>query len=707
MLLKQTDSDSELLYSNVQGESIPFSIGDPSVIIDIIRKKIYSHPIRTMVQEYLSNAKDSCLEAGKDSSCIHVSLPTHLKPEFSIRDYGVGMSDERIREVFVQYGISTKRNSVSQLGYFGIGSKSGWAYTDSFIVESFYNGTHRQYIADIGDNKEGRLLLHNEVATDQENGVLIKIPVAPADAQEFHDSYVRATCFWKDRPQDTTVSYPSVVFNLNDDIKLYKVGMRYDKNNTLKPTVYFNANGIPFEAQGLHDRNTPSLHDLFEFCTKAHGSDNALLISIKVDPAKLGISANRESFSNQKYARTKLVEAYDKIMGYITNEFVTKKFSEYPSVYRNLDVLINFNHGFFNAKPYYIEKRWNEISLLLQKGYLSEMEYGTKYHKSIKNSVSLWHSDEFPHNIEVFLSRSKGILVRPKKGPVITPEFDKPTKKSIIRAKQQSLLDRSTAKQRSELKHTYVLFQDNMTDEEYQEIGEVAGATQYIEDYFSNVKPIKFQRPDKEPKEKGGKEKITVRKFEQGMKRDNKAVRGRSYITMDDPYIANYDGIFYGETCPLSFYRFINNPKYKFCAVYGGSNTLKKLEGLQNPKIVPIEGFSDFVINNPDMLQSYIDHWIVNSNKSTWEFLISVHKALVSQKFDLPDILSRACSFINNDLKANPQIFIKGMELKSELLDFLDAYPLLTKIKDYPPFPLNLYSHITFYMKSIDEDQIK
>jgi DNA topoisomerase VI subunit B len=130
MLLKQTDSDSELLYSNVQGESIPFSIGDPSVIIDIIRKKIYSHPIRTMVQEYLSNAKDSCLEAGKDSSCIHVSLPTHLKPEFSIRDYGVGMSDERIREVFVQYGISTKRNSVSQLGYFGIGSKSGWAYTD-------------------------------------------------------------------------------------------------------------------------------------------------------------------------------------------------------------------------------------------------------------------------------------------------------------------------------------------------------------------------------------------------------------------------------------------------------------------------------------------------------------------------------------------------------------------------------------------------
>jgi hypothetical protein len=176
---------------------------------------------------------------------------------------------------------------------------------------------------------------------------------------------------------------------------------------------------------------------------------------------------------------------------------------------------------------------------------------------------------------------------------------------------------------------------------------------------------------------------------------------------MDDPYIANYDGIFYGETCPLSFYRFINNPKYKFCAVYGGSNTFKKLEGLQNPKIVPIEGFSDFVINNPDMLQSYIDHWIVNSNKSTWEFLISVHKALVSQKFDLPDILSRACSFINNDLKANPQIFIKGMELKSELLDFLDAYPLLTKIKDYPPFPLNLYSHITFYMKSIDEDQIK
>jgi hypothetical protein len=668
-----------------------------------------------MVQEYLSNAKDSCVEAGKKSSCIEVSLPTHMKPEFSIRDYGVGMSDERIREVFVQYGISTKRSSVSQLGYFGIGSKSGWAYTDSFVVESFFNGTHRQYIADIGDNKEGRLLLHNEVATDQENGVLIKIPVAPADTQEFHDSFVRATFFWKDKPQviGTTVSYLSPVFNLDEGIKIYKVGMCYSKRNSLHPTIFFNANGIPFEAQGLHDRNIPAAHDLFDFCTKAPGSDNALMISIKVDPAKLGISANRESYSNQKYAHTKLVETYDKIMAYIKNEFITKSFNQYSAVYQNLGVLINFNHGFFNDKLYSIEKRWNETSLILKKGYLSEIEYGIKYHKSIKQSVSLWSNNESQRNTEIFLSRSKGILVKPVKGPITTPELDTLTKKALIAIKRQRLIDRSASKicppckQPPEIKHIYVLFQECMTDEEYQEMGAVAGATQYIEDYFKNIKPVRFQRPNREPKEKEDKGKITVRKFEQGMKRDSGAIRGRYQSTIDDTYINSYDGIFYGETCPLTFYKLISSSQYKFCAVYGGSSTLKKLKDLNNPKIIPIEGFSDFVKSHPDILQSFIDHWVVNTNKSAWEFLISVNKALVSQKFDVPAIIHRASSFFRSELRIGPHGYIHGAEWKSELSDFLSAYPLLTRIKEHPTLPANLYSHITFYMKSIDEGQIK
>ena len=128
MLLNQKNED--LIYSSIDGESIPFSIGDSSIIIDIIRKKIYNHPIRTMVQEYLSNAKDACIEVGKDSDAIEVTLPTSLNPQFCVRDYGVGMSDERVKDVFVRYGISTKRETNKQLGCFGIGAKSGWAYTE-------------------------------------------------------------------------------------------------------------------------------------------------------------------------------------------------------------------------------------------------------------------------------------------------------------------------------------------------------------------------------------------------------------------------------------------------------------------------------------------------------------------------------------------------------------------------------------------------
>lgn len=40
-------------------QTVEFRIGDPGKIIDILRSKIYSNPIQTLVQEYLCNARDA------------------------------------------------------------------------------------------------------------------------------------------------------------------------------------------------------------------------------------------------------------------------------------------------------------------------------------------------------------------------------------------------------------------------------------------------------------------------------------------------------------------------------------------------------------------------------------------------------------------------------------------------------------------------
>ena len=697
MLLKTTDSDSNLLFSNVQGESIPFVIGDSSVIIDIIRKKIYSYPIRTLVQEYLSNAKDSCLEAGKLSSDIQVTLPTSLLPEFTIRDFGVGMSDERIREVFVQYGISTKRQSTSQLGYFGIGSKSGWAYTDSFIVESYHQNKHRRYIADIGDNKEGRLLLFSEVETDEPNGVLIKIPVSANDIKHFNDSFIRATCFWKNKPKllYQQISYPTEIFHLEDDITFYKIERAYgSEHNKLTSTVYFNANGIPFEVKDHN--NTQTLSKLFQFC-----SEQSILMAIKVDPAKLGISANRESFSEQKYADSKLERTYNKIYKYLQNQFDIVEPALYPAVYLKLDFLIHFENDFFKNKTYFFEKRWGSVSVTIKKGHLSRIEYGIKYHKSIERRVEMLNDKGEPHKINIYLSRSKGVLFTPAKGPIRTPrDIEPPTQKALIIAKRVQIEEKMKNNIREK---SYVFFRENMSDEEYFETAAVLGATQYVEDSYKEVK-LKFQRPDKKPKK--DKEVITVRKFTIGIKRDTNAIRSNTFMDINEDNINYYDCIFYGERCSLMFYKLVNYCIPRFCVVYGSPTTLQKLADLKNPKILPIESFSDFVNSNPEIMQHYIDHWAYHKNKNLWAFLLRIKKALVSEKIDIPELFKRTFIYSNVGIQIDPHSMIKNLPKTSVLYDFLNTYPLLTRLSDYPPLGDNLYPHISFYMQSIDKGLI-
>jgi HSP90 family molecular chaperone len=37
-----------------------FKIGNEAKILEMLRKRMYAHPIRTMLQEYISNARDAC-----------------------------------------------------------------------------------------------------------------------------------------------------------------------------------------------------------------------------------------------------------------------------------------------------------------------------------------------------------------------------------------------------------------------------------------------------------------------------------------------------------------------------------------------------------------------------------------------------------------------------------------------------------------------
>ena len=197
-----------------------FGIGDASLVIHVLQN-MYSHKVRTLVQEYICNARDAHRELGNYNNDFDIVVPNALNPVFKVRDYGVGLDPERIKNVFIMYGASTKRNNNNQTGGFGIGAKSAWCYTDSFNITSYVDGIKRTYVAHLGENKCGRLDLVSEETTTERNGTCIAIAVKSQDVTEFKEAIYRAIFFWDKRPalKGELNSMPvPIMYKINDTL---------------------------------------------------------------------------------------------------------------------------------------------------------------------------------------------------------------------------------------------------------------------------------------------------------------------------------------------------------------------------------------------------------------------------------------------------------------------------------------------------------
>lgn len=191
------------VISNFEAEEIGFEIGNQDIVLGILFDKLYTDKILVPVQEYLSNARDAMREAKNTHDKVQVTLPTAQNPVLKIRDFGPGLSPERVKKVFVKTGNSTKRDSNEQTGGFGIGAKSGFAYSGHFIVTSYFDGKKTEYLADISEVKSGSLKVLNESETNEKNGVEIQIPLKSVeDIYRFEEAVFKTVAFWgNERPE--------------------------------------------------------------------------------------------------------------------------------------------------------------------------------------------------------------------------------------------------------------------------------------------------------------------------------------------------------------------------------------------------------------------------------------------------------------------------------------------------------------------------
>lgn len=261
--MKLSVHNNKLETNVLDAQTQDFGIGDASVVIDILRNRLYEHKIQTLAQEYICNARDAMRECGKGND-FEVTCPTSLNPVFKVRDFGPGISPDRMANVFIKYGSSTKRNSNNQTGGFGIGAKSAWSYTDSFTITTFIDGVKRVYVAHIGVNNQGRLDHVSEGPTSEKNGTEIQIPVGRYDIQEFRNAIYRAVYFWADQPKlrggDTEVPTHDGGLRINDIVEVIDSNM---VPSFVGGPTYYNPmlaviDGVPY----------PINQKLFEKCKK-------------------------------------------------------------------------------------------------------------------------------------------------------------------------------------------------------------------------------------------------------------------------------------------------------------------------------------------------------------------------------------------------------------------------------------------------------
>ena len=194
-------SNSDIQHVGTISESIDFGI-DSSNIGILFRgfsDTLYSNKIGSIVREVTSNCFDSHREAGikDDVTIILVKADplTGKSGKICFKDVGVGLSPERIKNIYSKYFSSTKRDTNNEIGGFGIGAKSPLAYTDAFEVKTWFNGTHYHYIVHRGEQVPKIELIHSE-QSDTRNGTEVILPVRSGDENKFIEECKRQLRFF-------------------------------------------------------------------------------------------------------------------------------------------------------------------------------------------------------------------------------------------------------------------------------------------------------------------------------------------------------------------------------------------------------------------------------------------------------------------------------------------------------------------------------
>lgn len=182
------DEKKKQSTNTIQGESAEFRIATNAKAFRVLVDGIYSDKVGSIVRELMSNAWDAHVRRGVLDLPFEVRLPNAMNPTFSVRDYGCSMDHEFVMASYSTLFESSKSNSNTEVGAFGLGAKSFLAYTDACTLTCWLDGEVRSYSIALGDNGVPEVRLVHRAASTEPQGVEVTFAVAQGDFAWFKKS---------------------------------------------------------------------------------------------------------------------------------------------------------------------------------------------------------------------------------------------------------------------------------------------------------------------------------------------------------------------------------------------------------------------------------------------------------------------------------------------------------------------------------------
>jgi len=264
--------------NNVSNEHV-FKIKTSSKAFEILSKSIYSDPIAAPIRELSANAWDSHKRAKNPEQFI-VHLPNEMNSTFYVRDFGTGMSEEDIHNIYTTYFESTKSNSNDEIGCLGLGSKTPFCCTDIFVVTSFFNGIKKIFSAFL-ENGLPKIAKMHEEPTDEKNGLMVAFSVKSSDFSNF---YQKAKSIFSNFNEKPKIIGHEITFEDCNPVHIGHGWITYDKQSYYSGTASALMGNILYPIKSDQIGLTRSDSELIQ----------SIKLVLKFDIGEIEMSASRE-----------------------------------------------------------------------------------------------------------------------------------------------------------------------------------------------------------------------------------------------------------------------------------------------------------------------------------------------------------------------------------------------------------------------------